>query len=136
MFPPPSETKDLMISEYNFGQSMTQRDCLTFILWEFNFRFFMVSCWCYSLGNQVGLSSVICLWHWCSVINIISIFSNSGFSYMVCIPIFNLRSAFVAAMYKASNDVSHETLTFLSSHVVSSAYFFCKLRLISDPRLS
>jgi hypothetical protein len=30
MFPPPSESKDLMISEYNFGQSMTQRDCLTF----------------------------------------------------------------------------------------------------------
>jgi hypothetical protein len=59
MFPPPSESKDLMISEYNFGQSMTQRDCLTFVLWEFNFRFFMVSCWCYSLGNQVGLSSVI-----------------------------------------------------------------------------
>lgn len=44
---------------YNFGQSMTQRDCLTFVLWELNFRFFMVSCSCYSLGNKVGLSSVI-----------------------------------------------------------------------------
>jgi hypothetical protein len=32
MFPPPSESKDLMIAEYNFGQSMTQRDCITFVL--------------------------------------------------------------------------------------------------------
>lgn len=90
MFPPPSESKDLMISEYNFGQSMTQRDCVTFVLWEFNFRFFYGVMLVLFPRKPSGFIKCDCPWHWwCSVINIISIFNKRGFSYTWYVSLFS-----------------------------------------------